>query len=60
MKKRTTMTRKQLGAILTQHAIDQSFRPEMYMLVMHGVRPGDELLRRLHNDRQARSLRQLV
>jgi len=47
--KKPTMTRKRLAAILTEHAIDQTFWPELYLLVMHGVRPGDELLRRLRN-----------
>ena len=49
MKNKTTMTSKQLEAILKQHAIDRGFRGEMRNLVLYGKRPGTELLRRLHN-----------
>jgi len=49
MKNKTTMTSKQLEAILKQHAIDKGYWPEMKALVFYGKRPGSALLRRLHN-----------
>jgi hypothetical protein len=51
--KTATMVRKAkisdatLTRILTEHKIDRAFWPEMFLLVVYGVRPGDELLRRL-------------
>lgn len=35
MKNKTTMTRKQLEAILNRHAIDKGFWPEMKSLVFY-------------------------
>ena len=48
MRNKTTMTSKQLEAILKQHAIDKGYWPEMKALVFYGKRPGADLLRRLH------------
>jgi hypothetical protein len=51
------MTNKSLQAILKKYVIPPVFWPEIRALTFHGVRPGEELLRRL---RQIRRFRQCL
>ena len=46
---KATISDKTLTRIFTQHKIDRTFWPEFCLLVRYGVRPGDELRRRLRN-----------
>lgn len=51
------MTNATLQAILEKYVIHPAFWPGMQALTFYGVRPGDELLRRL---RQVRRFRQCL
>jgi hypothetical protein len=46
---RAKISDKTLTGIFAQHKIDRTFWPEFCLLVRYGVRPGDELRRRLRN-----------